>query len=309
MIHRKLKILLALFMLSAPLYAQKPNSVDDALNSYYRAAELYTNRKYNAAAGLFQQFIDLYPNHPVKPEALFLKAMCASELYHPDAIAQFQNIQELYPGSQMAHKSVFQVIRCHYRDKKYAAIAPMLATLKTTWLDPSDLQEFYMINGFTNYKNGAFEEAQKAFSNLSEDSGTYYFDANYYKGYIHYLKQEDAEAIASFLKILKQPYYGQVAPSYLAQLYLKHQKYREAFDLTDTITRKELIYDAMHTAAVAAYHLKDYSKSAEKFERYYKASKPMSDTDWYLAGKAHAMQSEYDKAIYAFNKVKNQYPV
>lgn len=304
MINNKLKALWVALLTAVNLHAQKPVSLDNGMNQFYRAEELYTNGKYNAASDLFTQFVSIHPNHPAIADALFLRAMCASELQHPDALQQFQWIQEEYPGTPVAIKSGYQTVRILYRDKKYKEVYKKAMELDKTALEPEEEHEYYMMKGFSAYKIGQMDEAKDAFAAISSDSNKYYFDANYYKGYIHYLKHEDDPAEACLLKVLSHNYYGQVAPSYLAQIYLNHQKYREALNLTDTITRKELVYEAMHVSAIAAYHLGDFQKSSDKYDLYYKSSKPMSDTDWYMAGKSHAMIKDYEKAVFAYNKVK-----
>ncbi len=304
LISKKIYLAIAYFLLFNISYSQKPVSIDHASNDYFNALELFTNQKYNAASNLFQSGIIKNPNSAFYIDSKYYIALCSYELFHPDAKAQFEYIYTHFKNHPRGNQSAFYIAKVLFRDKKYKDISEKLENIDISILDHNEESDYWFMKGYSYYKLNQYDESKAAFANIVLDSNKYYYDANYYKGYIHYLKEEYDLAEQCFKRVISHAYYGQVAPMYIAQIYMKQDKYKEALELTDTITRAEILYDALHISAICAYHIKDFSKSVDKYQRYYKANKPMNDSDWYMSAKSNLKTNSLPNSIYNFNKIK-----
>ncbi|MBI3235094.1 MAG: hypothetical protein HYZ42_13850, partial [Bacteroidetes bacterium] len=234
--NKLLCLVLFLNTFNFSLFAQKPISIDHASLEYFRALELFTKQKYNAAASIFQQYINKQPQSLFIVDAKFYKSVCDFELFHPNAKQEFEEIYNRYAHHIRANQSAFYIGKILFRDKKYKEINNQLAKVDLSLLESVEESEYWFIKGFSLYKINAFDESKEALANISLDSNKYYFDANYYKGYIHYTKSEYSLAEQCFKRVLSHPYYSQVVPLYLAQIYVKQNKYTEALEITDTVS-------------------------------------------------------------------------
>lgn len=105
---------------------------------------------------------------------------------------------------------------------------------------------------------------------------------------------------------------GKLAKLYIGLIYLRQGNYEEAIDYLEDYNSKNNLANALGMAALGDCHvqLQDYETAAKLFMKAGKSADNNFTAPKYLkkAGLAYEKLEDYDKAIEAFNMIKEKYP-
>ncbi|MSQ78898.1 MAG: tetratricopeptide repeat protein [Flavobacteriaceae bacterium] len=285
------------------LRAQKTQNLEQPIQVYHHGVELFQKEKYAAARQAFAQFMEQSKDTALSIRAKFYDAICAFELYNPDALELFKALAYNYPQHPCGVLSYFQIGRIHFRDKKYKLVAPALALTDHTGMIPDDEKEYWFIKGFSYYKLNQYEEAKEALAQVCLDENKYYKQANYYKGFIHYQRNEYDLAEQALLRVLDHKQFGQVAPLYITQIYFKQGKFQQVVDISDTMTNKEILDDINHINGLSQYRLGNFEKAETRLEKAAMKGKITTDSDVYALAWSNQQLRHYEKAINRYSRL------
>jgi len=305
------KVLIKLFFvfifftfLSFLAKAQKTLVYEDNSQIYKRAIELFDKGKYAVAQKHFIEYAEVTNDRETKINAEYYAAVCAMELFNPDATTLLNNIRINYPENPKANLATFQLGKYFYRNKDNKSAVRYLSLVDAAKLTPEESSEFWFIKGYCLFKSDKFDESKIAFGNIKEQTGKYYDASNYYFGYVTYRQNNYDEALLHFTRINRSKTFGPLSQVYVAQILFARKQFTEAVSFADTIKSKEIITDVSGIAGQSHFNLGEYAKAIPFLERF-NSNSPLGKNkqDIYRLGYSYLKNSQFEKAIDQFTQI------
>jgi tetratricopeptide (TPR) repeat protein len=284
-------------------FAQKTMVMDDPTAIYIRATELLEKEKYTPARDLFEQIPSKTSDLILSVNARYFSAVCAFELFHPDARQMFKTIWKQHPTLPQGKLSCFHLAKLAFRDKNYKESLLLIKQADADVLSPEQLHEYWFINGYSLYKKPELEEAKNALAHIITEEGKYHQPACFYYGYICYLLNEKDEAVNSFMKVIGHKQFGQVVPLYISQIWYKQGQYQKVTQFADTITNKEVIDEVKYLSGLSYYKLENFEKAEERLSFLADKNKLLNDSDIYTLAWCQMKNEHYEAAIGRFKQL------
>lgn len=304
---RLLVVILFLILCNHRLKAQQTFNYTDEIRYYNRGLELFDKEKFAAAQKHFDWYAKLTQQPLNQINAQYYSAVCAMELFNPDAESLLNQIINKYPDNTRAKLAMFQLGKLHYRNKNNKHAVAKLDLVQTEYLTGPELKEFHFIYGYSLFKLERFEDAKNAFKPIKDEKSKYYDPANYYYGYVCYKSGAYDEALEHFARIKYHKTFGPLASVYIAQIYFVRKQYKEVISFSDTITNQEVANDVAGMVGQSHYQLKEYTAAIPHLEKFMSAAPIVpSENDYYMLGYCYAKNNQDEKAISQFLKVTNK---
>lgn len=308
MIHTARKALIAcLLFFPLRMQAQLTEIFTEADRPYKTGWELYTKEKFGAARTTFDSYIRQgkgSPHHLLNAE--YYRAICAFELFHPDAENLLLEFTEKYPESNKAPLAWFYLGRHYYRTKKYSKALPALEKADIYYLSGDAIPEYYFKLGYCCFQKGDNERAAKSFLEILNVKSKYQTSAQYYYAHIAYANNNYKTALEYFGKLDSSATFGPLVPSYITQIYFEQGKYDEVIRYAVPVLKEKSPQNntaIMRTLAEAYYRKGDYTNALVWLEGYAQATPVLSREDEYLIGYCKYKKGDYTDAISHFEKI------
>lgn len=269
--------------------------------------ELYTKEKFGAAKTTFDAYMltGKGSTHNLL-NAEYYAAVCAYELFHPDAESRLIRFTEKYPESTKTPLAWFYLGRHYYRTKKYIKALPALEKADVYYLSGDAIPEYYFKLGYCCFQKGDNERAAKNFREIVNVKSKYQTSAQYYYGHIAYVNNNFNTALEYFQKLDSSATFGPLVPSYITQIYFEQGKFDEVIRYAEPVLREKSPQNnaaMMRTLAEAYYRKGDYSNALVWLEGYAQATPILSRGDEYLMGYCQYKKGAYKEAISHFEKI------
>lgn len=304
---RILVVLLFLMLCHNKLKAQQTMIFTDQSKFYNRGIELFEKEKYAAAQKHFDWYSSL-SNQPLnKANAEYYSAVCAMELFNPDATQRLNQVISKYPTNVKSKLALYQLGKLNYRNKNNKLAVKYLDQVETKYLSGPDLKEFYFIYGYSLFKVERYEDAKTAFKPIKDEKSKYYDAANYYYGYVCYKSASYDEALEHFNRVKYHKTFGPLSAVYVAQVYFVRKQYKEVIQFADTIKNNEVANDVAGLLGQSHYQLKEYDKAIPHLEKFMQEAPVVpSNNDYYMLAECYAFNKQDEKAITQFLKVEGK---
>jgi tetratricopeptide (TPR) repeat protein len=288
--------------------AQKTVSLNHPDRDFLRGRELYEKEKYGAAMERLEDFLneDEGTSALRTDEALYIRALCAVELYQNDAQYLLYDFIRNHPESTLHNQAVFSLGKLAYRDSQYGNCLRWFEEVEYLDLDEEDRAEFYFMKGYSHFRRNEYEEARVAFYEIIDKENRYKSPAIYYYSHIQYEQKNYETALKGFLSLSEDETFSSIAPYYVTQIYYLQKKWDEVIKyapgLLGSVTEKR--YSEMVRILGEAYFNKDMYPEAVKFlEQYHEQVNYTLPGDKYMMGYAYYMTGDYKKALDYFKAV------
>jgi TolA-binding protein len=250
---------------------------DNPQASYDQAVDLYNKAKYGSALVMFDQLAS-DESSTIKAGSGYYAAMCASQLFHPDAAQRFEKFVENYPQNAQVNEASFELGKLQLNNKDYRKALECFAKVDKYELSPEQLNEFVFKSGYACFKSGELKKARENFAQLTEKPNKYNIPANYYYAHIAYSEKNYETALKHFERVAGDETFRDVVNYYIVQIYALQGRYDEllakALPLLEKGSDKKTAEIARLTAD-AYFHQGDYAKALKYFNQYLD-SKPSS---------------------------------
>jgi len=305
---KKKLIILLLFTTfgNSQTFAQLSDIFHEPDNLYKKAYELFIKEKYGAARETFDHYLIEAKGSPSNNiNASFYSAVCAYELFNPDAENRLLNFTEKNPESTKAPLAWFYLGRYYYRIKQYKNALPALEKTDVYYLNSDEVSEYYFKIGYCYFSKGDNEKASKNFHELLDVNSKYQTAAQYYYGHIAYSNNNNKTAIEYFKKLDSSETFGPLVPYYITQIYYDQGKYDEVIKYSIPALSKSPKNSADITRIVAeSYYRKGDYKNAMIYFTDYSASVPtITRDDRYSIGYCEYRNGNYESAVNNFEKI------
>jgi TolA-binding protein len=286
--------------------AQKTDIYSNPQATFDEAVDLYNKEKFGSAQAKFDELANGEKSN-LQAGSEFYAAMCAAQLFHPDANARFEKFIEAYPQNVQVNSANFELGKLYLTDKDYHKALESFDKVNKYELSDDQQNEYYFKTGYAYFKTNNLKKAHENFALLTEKPNKYNIPANYYYGHIAYSQKDYETALKHFERVSADETFRDVVNYYIVQIYALQGRYDEvlakSLPLLQMGTDKRTAEIARLTAD-AYFHQGEY-KTALKYFNQYLDSKPSSVSviDNYEIAFANYKNGNYTQAIKYFQLV------
>lgn len=278
---------------------------------YLSAMDLFTKQKYGSAQHLFQKTIEAI-NEPTSEMSLnceYYLAVCAIELFNPDAERLMLHFINEYPENAKVHFAYFQMGKYKYYKKEYADAKGWFEKVDLYDLEAEEKDEYHFKLGYSCFAENDTANAKKEFFEVKDKNTKFSNPANYYYSHIAYTEKNYETALKGFIKLKDDENFGPIVPYYITQIYYLQGKYKELLEYAPPLLEKPDTKRAGEISRLigdAYYNLYNYKEALPYLEKYKKETEvPLTKEDWYELGYTYYKTDNCDKAIIAFENIIN----
>jgi len=288
--------------------AQKTSIYGNPQASYDQALDLFSKAKYGSAQVVFDE-LAIGEKSNIQAGSEYYAAVCAAQLFHPDATLRFEKFIGAYPQNAQVNEAYFELGKLQLTNKNYRNAIESFDKVDRFGLSEEQQNEFYFKSGYANFKINDLKKARENFALLIDKPNKYNFPANYYYAYIAYTEKNYETALKHFERVSADETFRDVVNYYIIQIYALQGRYDEllakSLPLLEMGTDKRTAEIARLTAD-AYFHQGDF-KTSLKYYNQYLDSKPstVSTIDNYEIAFANYMNGNYTPAINYFQVVAN----
>lgn len=307
---RYLLPLLLVTFFSTLLPAQQTASHYDPERSYRLAWELFRKEKYSAAREQFDAFLrdPGEASQEAISNARYYKALCAGELFHPEASNEIREFVEKDPVSLKSELANFHAGKIFYRSHKYRKAVNYFEGSDISYLSNEEISEYWFKKGYSHFRLKEYDKASQCFNEILNVDSRYKTAATYYYGHVAYQQGNLNTAIETFDKLKDSKTFKPVLPYYYIQIYYEQEKYDEVVRYASTIEEDEKMKygtEIKRYVAESHYKLGNYSQALGMFLEFEKNFPRLSREDHYQIAYCYYQNKQYDEAIPYFEKVIN----
>ena len=287
--------------------AQLTDAYTEADRPYKDAWELYLKEKFGAARRGFEAYLGTGKGgENFKTNAAFYRAVCAFELFHPDAELLLEDFTLRHPESTKAPLAWFYLGRHHYRNKRYTKALPALEKADIYYLSGDEVPEYYFKLGYCQFNKGDNEKALKNFKEISGVESKYQTAAIYYSGHIAYSSGNYKTALELFSRLDSSATFGPLVPYYITQMHFDQGKYKEVIAYAVPVLKEKSPQnnvEIMRIVAESYYRTGDYRNALVYFDGFRQGTPYLSRDDQYSIAFCEYKSGNPKNAIAYFEKV------
>ena len=174
--------------------------------SYRTALELLQKQKYGAARQAFDRYISNYPHSLQSEDARYYRALCALNLFHPDAESLYKDFVDSFDYHPKASFAYFELGNFYFKQEAYQKSTEYFELVPLAKLDQSQQLEARFKLAYGYFAQQQFDQALEKFNQIKTSSSKYSAAASYYAGYIEYRNQDYDQALVDLERAKGQPY-------------------------------------------------------------------------------------------------------
>ena len=298
-------VALLLLLAALPLSGQvKDRQHSDRLES---ARNLYYNGSYYAAEKAFTELGKESLRTLDKTEIEAYMVMCAIALDKVNAEGRVNTFCSKFPNAPQ-QSMVREALASRYFDTgRYMEALDVYNNIDPAHLYRSQRTGFTFKKAYSNLRTGGYERAEEGFGKvLEEPYSQYTLPATYYKGYVHYIRQQFAEAVPLFEEVGEGNQFSLMADYFAVEskLMLKDYDYviRNGGALYDRLD-KEMQSSLARILSEAYYEKGDQASARKYLDIYTQSGAELSRKDHYFSGIVSYSLKSWPAAIESFSHV------
>ena len=298
-------VALLLLLAALPLSGQvKDRQHSDRLES---ARKLYYSGSYYAAEKAFTELGKESLRTLDKSEIEAYKVMCAIALDKVNAEGLVNTFCNKYPNAPQ-QSMVREALASRYFDTgQYVEALAVYNTIDRNHLYKSQRTGFTFKKAYSNLRTGGYERAEAGFAEvLDAPHSEFTLPATYYKGYVHYIRQQFAEAVPLFEEVGEGNQFSQMAGYFAVEskLMLKDYDYviRHGVPLYAQLD-KEMQSSLARILSEAYYEKGDQASARKYLDIYTQSGAELSRKDHYFSGIVSYSLKSWPAAIESFSHV------
>ena len=292
------------------LQAQKSLIYSLPDQDYKTAMELYEKQKYSAAQQFFQKVIEKpsSANTGIRADAEYYSALCALELFNPDAEFLLTRFIAGNPENNKANDAYFFMARHQYNNKKYSKAIEWFEKVDAGRLTHDQSAEYHFEAGYCYFMQENYDKARLHFFEIKDIDTKYTAPALYYYSHIAYIQKNYETALEGFLRLRDDETFAPIVPYYITQIYFLQKKYDKVIEyappLLDSVVEKRM-GEMARMIGESYYRLGKYNESLPYLEKYAEKTTSMTPEDRYQIGYAYYKANDFQNAIRYFEPISN----
>ncbi|MFT7113369.1 MAG: tetratricopeptide (TPR) repeat protein [Candidatus Azotimanducaceae bacterium] len=301
-------VLLGLVFLSVcnTLIAQKTKRYDGENALFVEAMALYDKQQYVAAQHAFEiVYKSTDKESQVHMDAEYFTALCAINLFHPDAGFLVGDFESNHPTSSHVNEGRYLMAVSLFDRKQYKNAIDWFEKVDERKLRRDDRNELNFKKGYSFFVRNDNDLAIAAFSKV-EARTQYEGPAAFYHGHVAYRSNRNAEALEQFSRLKNDDSFGPIVPFYIAQIYYRQKQYEKVIkiapELLDQASAKRAP-ELAHIIADSYYQIGDYKGSLPYYKLFTEKGGRLKSQEYYQIGFANHKTGNYGDALDALNKI------
>lgn len=230
--------------------------------------------------------------------------LCKFAREFPNMQGELDKYMEKYPHSPVADHVKMGGANYHFGNGKYVDAINLLEGINPESLDRKGQQTYMFQKGYCHFRIGELEDAEYVFSKIK--NGKYYYQAVYYRGYIHYIKKEFDKAIPYFEKAQIESELATACKYHIleSKFMLKDYSYVNSYgpQIYEQMTQE---YAAQTARILSESHFAaNLPQQAQYYYELYSASaQNITAKDNFYAGMVAYTLKGYERAINSFSRI------
>lgn len=305
-----------LIFFSFSSFAQSNYTFTDPQKEYKTAKDYFTKGDFSIAYPLLKTLLDKYPENTQ-----------SSHSYLNEDISYYYIVSGLKLDQSIAESQARRFIETATNEPRQQMMSFQLAKYYFTKDDFKNAIVYYERAGYENLSNeeiadakfelaysyfndNQFKQAKPLFNEITQLSDNkYYYDANYYYGFLSYGDGKYKEALSSFKKVEEVPKYQGLVPYYIAQIYYFEGNREEALTYAENALSKGDISNKIELSMLTGqiyFEKKEFAKALPLLENYVNNSDKVSKEIMYELSYCYYQANQVDKAIAGFKQLSNE---
>ena len=307
-INKTIMLGLILFSLIIQLNAQKSLIYTMSDQDFKTAMELYEKQKFATARQFFQKVAEdpSTTRTGLRADAEYYAALCALELYNPDAEYLLNTFITENSENSKANDAYFYMARFQYSNKKFKKAVEWFEKVDASRLSADQSSEYHFDFGYSYFMGENYEKARLQFYAIKDIDTKYTAPALYYYSHIAYLQKNYETALEGFLRLRDNATFAPIVPYYISQIYFLQKKYDKiiayAPPLLDSVIEKR-VGEMSRIIGESYYRTGKYNESLPYLQKYAEKASTMTPEDRYQLAYAYYKAGDLQTAIKYFEPV------
>lgn len=301
---------------SVSCFSQPNNNVTDVEKNFKQAREYFMKGEYSLAYPLLKPLLDKYPENTrsshsyLNQDVQYYYIVCGlkmnQEIAEDEAI-RFIDASNNEPRQQLMS---FHLARYFFTREDYARAVMYYERAGYDNLSNEDIADAKFELAYSYFNVNRFADARPLFNEIHQLPGNkYYYDANYYYGFLSYRDGDYNGALSSFQKVESIPKYRSLVPYYIAQIYYFQGNKDQALRYGESkLSQNDIYYrkDLSLLMGQIYFEKKQFSKALPLLESYVKNSNKVSKEVMYELSYCYYNDNQVNKAIEGFKQLSNE---
>ncbi|MDQ6890389.1 MAG: tetratricopeptide repeat protein, partial [Bacteroidota bacterium] len=306
----------ALFFFSTSGFSQPNYNITDPEKSFKEAKEYFIKGEYSLAYPLLKPLKDKYPENTQSSHAYlnqdidYYYIVCGLKLNQSvaeDAAQRYIDAANNEPRQQIMS---YNLAKYYFTKNDYARAVVFYERAGYDNLSNEEIADAKFELAYSYFNLKQFDKAKPLFNEIHQlPSNKYYYDANYYYGFISFQQKDYAEALSSFKKVETIEKYQGLVPYYIADIYYAQGKKDEALRYGEqALLRNDVYYrkDLNLLIGQIYFEKKEFAKALPLLEAYVNSSDKVSKEIMYELSYAYYDGNQVEKAIEGFKQLSNE---
>jgi len=305
-----------LTLISASSFSQANYFVTDPQKDFKEAQEFFMKGEYSLAYPLLKPLQDKYPENTksshanINQDVEYYFIVCELKLNQQPAADDAKRFIDAANNEPRQQLMSFHLAQYYFTRNDFARAVIYYERAGYNNLSNEEIADAKFELAYSYLKVGQLNNAKPLFNEIHQlPDNKYYYDANYYYGFLSYQDRDYNNALASFQKVESIPKYRGMVPYYIAQIYYfqgnKDQaiRYGESkLEQNDINNRQELNL----LMGQIYFEKKEFAKALPLLEAYVKNSDKVSKEIMYELSYCYYNANQVDKAIEGFKQLSNE---
>ena len=305
-----------LSLLSFSGFSQANYNVTDPEKDFKEAKYYFIKGDYSIAYPLLKPLMGKYPENTKSSHAYlnqdieYYYIVCELKLNQEiaeDAAKRFIDASDNEPRQQLMS---FNLAQYYFTKNDYAHSIIYYERAGYNNLSNEQIADSKFELAYSYFNVGRFSDAKPLFNEIHQLPGNkYYYDANYYYGFLCYRDGNYNEALVSFQKVESIPKYRSLVPYYIAQIYYFQGNKDQALRYGESKLNQDNLYyrkDLSLLMGQIYFEKKEFSKALPLLESYVNSSDKVSKEVMYELSYCYYNDNQVNKAIEGFKQLSNE---
>ncbi len=311
-----IKLSVTLLFFSATCFSQANYNITDPERSFKEAKEFFIKHEYSIAYPLLKELRDHYPENTESRHAYlnqdinYYYIVCGLKLEQSVAEDGAQQYIEAVNNEPRQQLMSYNLARYFYRRGDFARAIVYFERAGYDNLSNEEIADAKFELAYSYFNLKQFDKAKPLFNEIHQlPENKYYYDANYYYGFISFRDRDYAQALDAFKKVENRERYKALVPYYIADIYYARGQKEDALRYgQEALLRDDVYYkkDLNLLIGQIYFEKKEFARALPLLEAYVNSSDKVSKEVMYELSYAYYDGNQIEKAIEGFKQLSGE---
>jgi tetratricopeptide (TPR) repeat protein len=312
--NKSLIWLLVFFSFQGSLFAQRTNVYQEAQFEFKRGMDFYEQELYALAQTEFDKArrkLKTPSDHQtqvLETQTRMMYALSSVRMEQPQGEQLVMDFVRENSGTTMADRALYDLGNFYYAKREYEKASEAFAEINGPGLNAEQLGEVRFKQGYGHFVKQRFAAAKTAFGSVRQNSGEYYYPANYYYGMSSFYQKQYKDAVNGFKAASGSKRYASQVPIFIVQIHFAQKEYDEVISYGEQVLRDATVQKKPEIGFLvgqAYFERGEFSKALPYLNEYADKNANLNETEFYQVAYVNYQAGNCEKAINYFRKASN----